>query len=108
VRSGDVILQGGESRRFVHGVPRVLAGSLAPELHPSRVPSDPELALVSEWLLEHRVNINVRQVWEEVWEGRPGDQGVDTPEEIPDEEPNRKRSKLSSEADEVPGENGAS
>jgi alkylated DNA repair protein alkB homolog 1 len=108
VRSGDVILQGGESRRFVHGVPRVLAGSLAPELHPSRVPSDPELALVSEWLLEHRVNINVRQVWEEVWEGRPGDQGVDTPEEIPGEEPNRKRSKLSSEADEVPGENGAS
>ena len=67
----------------------VLAGSLVPELHPSRFAIEPELASVAEWLLDHRVNINVRQVWE----GRPG---VDV--DAPDEQPNRKRSKLAAEA----------
>lgn len=64
LRSGDVILQGGESRRFVHGVPRVLAGSLAAELSAGRVADDPMLAPVAAWLADHRLNINVRQCWD--------------------------------------------
>ena len=130
VRSGDVVLQGGASRRYVHGVPRILPGTLPcnllpcnllpcnllpcnllpdalrggaralppagegeaggsastaavaaasspPSTSPSPSPSsllaaqgeieppdDAELAAVAEWLVTHRLNFNVRQVFE--------------------------------------------
>mmetsp|Transcript_39885 Transcript_39885/g.105373 ORF Transcript_39885/g.105373 Transcript_39885/m.105373 type:complete len:178 (-) Transcript_39885:207-740(-) len=63
LRSGDVILQGGESRQFVHGVPRVIAGSLPTELSEFRFRGDAVLAPVASWLDSHRININVRQCW---------------------------------------------
>lgn len=60
LRSGDVIVQGGESRGFVHGVPRLLPGSLPSELAPHG--GDEALACVARWLDDHRLNFNIRQV----------------------------------------------
>ena len=66
LRSGDVVLQGGQSRSFVHGVPRVLAGTLPDELSERRYADRAagRLATVARWLSDHRLNINVRQCWD--------------------------------------------
>ena len=77
LRSGDVVIQGGRSRGYVHGVPRVLPNTLPPPLHAEAadgaVASDAmaELAPFARWLAEHRLNINVRQVF--------GDEGPPPP-----------------------------
>ena len=66
LRSGDVVVQGGASRGYVHGVPRVLAHSLPPALSAGAVHTAQqreELAPFAHWLTEHRLNINVRQVF---------------------------------------------
>ena len=68
LRSGDVIVQGGRSRGYVHGVPRVLAGTLPTMLRPENA-ADSELSPFARWLLDHRLNINVRQVFEAEVEG---------------------------------------
>ena len=68
LRSGDVVLQGGASRGFYHGVPRVLAGTLPTMLRPENA-ADSELSPFARWLLDHRLNINVRQVFEAEVEG---------------------------------------
>ena len=68
VRSGDVIVQGGASRGHVHGVPRILAGSSPAELRGecdgAAGDETEELRAVAEWLGCHRLNVNVRQVFE--------------------------------------------
>ena len=79
IRSGDVIVQGGKSRGYVHGVPRIMAGSLPESLRPEAIrrhargrndaggPPETdveELTAVAHWLSEHRLNINVRQVYD--------------------------------------------
>ena len=61
LRSGDVIIQGGESRGFYHGVPRVVAGTLPPALE--QAAATPGQREVVAWLREHRMNVNVRQVY---------------------------------------------
>ena len=122
LRSGDVVLQGGESRGYVHGVPRVLAGGAPPELpaadgggHAAAMErAGPaglggggggeaevaELARVRQWLAEHRLNINVRQCFEQ--EG--GDSGGGGAHESreghgePDESESAKRRRVDLEA----------
>ena len=65
LRSGDMVVQGGHSRGYVHGVPRVLDGTLPAELAPDGAAAAQcvELQPFSRWLGEHRLNINVRQVF---------------------------------------------
>lgn len=65
LRSGDVVVQGGASRGFVHGVPRVLPHTLPPALCADALPPHARDALApfSHWLATHRLNINVRQVY---------------------------------------------
>lgn len=65
LRSGDVVVQGGASRGFVHGVPRVLAGTLPRRLGCDAWESKRELLPFSRWLADNRLNLNVRQVHEE-------------------------------------------
>ena len=66
LRSGDVVVQGGASRRYVHGVPRIFAGSLPPALSAESPLASAAAALrpVASWLETHRLNINVRQVFD--------------------------------------------
>ena len=70
LRSGDVLLMGGQSRLCYHGVPRILDNSCPPELLLSFATppadgvtpvaaSDPH---VMEYLRRIRININIRQV----------------------------------------------
>lgn len=62
IRSGDVVIMGGESRLCVHGVPRVIDGSL-PEFLAKAVVSWEDVPLcVKDFFSRARVNINVRQV----------------------------------------------
>eukprot|EP00316_Scyphosphaera_apsteinii_P024644 CAMPEP_0119335598 /NCGR_PEP_ID=MMETSP1333-20130426/89913_1 /TAXON_ID=418940 /ORGANISM="Scyphosphaera apsteinii, Strain RCC1455" /LENGTH=331 /DNA_ID=CAMNT_0007346187 /DNA_START=24 /DNA_END=1019 /DNA_ORIENTATION=+ len=61
VRSGDVIVQGGSSRGYYHGIPRIIADS-APDL--MRDVENVELGEVASWLRNHRINANVRQVFD--------------------------------------------
>ena len=61
LRSGDVALMGGFSRRCLHGVPRVLAGTFPP---PEERSSDHlQHAQVLAYLASNRININIRQVF---------------------------------------------
>ncbi|KAL1503069.1 hypothetical protein AB1Y20_011135 [Prymnesium parvum] len=60
LRSGDVIVQGGESRGYYHGVPRIFADSLPAELQ-AAAKSEEDREII-EWLYTHRINVNVRQV----------------------------------------------
>ena len=55
---------GGRSRGYYHGVPRVLAGTAPPSLRRAAA-GDAELLAVCEWLEGHRINLNVRQCFEE-------------------------------------------
>ena len=64
LRSGDVVVQGGHSRGYYHGVPRVLAATAPPSLRRAAA-GDAELLAVCEWLEGHRINLNVRQCFEE-------------------------------------------
>lgn len=63
VRSGDVVIMGGESRLFMHGVPRIVEHTLHKEL--VDVASTPSQRAVIEYLSDSRININVRQVLKE-------------------------------------------
>ena len=88
LRSGDVVVQGGASRGYVHGVPRVLADSLPAALAATSgrdaeggdgAEADEEAAAdleaVRGWLSGHRLNINVRQCFD-ADEGRNGGEGA--------------------------------
>jgi len=61
LRSGDVVIMGGKSRLAYHGVPRIIRGTLPHELKGL------------SYLIESRININVRQVKElgQVFEEEP-------------------------------------
>ena len=61
LRSGDVVVQGGASRGYYHGVPRICAGTAPPELELAA--ATPGQRDVAAWLREHRMNINARQVY---------------------------------------------
>jgi alkylated DNA repair protein alkB homolog 1 len=58
VRSGDVVVMGGESRWAWHSVPKVLAGTC-----PEGVENWPEETRKG-WMKGKRVNLNVRQMWD--------------------------------------------
>jgi alkylated DNA repair protein alkB family protein 1 len=74
VRSGDVMIMSGESRYSYHGIPSILSRSLEAELCGYPLPAelkaeteegkliDTETEAVLEYLKEHRINMNVRQV----------------------------------------------
>lgn len=59
LRSGDVIIMGGESRIAVHGVGRVFASSAPGFLCNIKDFGDGKYY---DWMLNHRININVRQM----------------------------------------------
>lgn len=63
VRSGDVVIMGGESRLFMHGVPRIIEHSLPKEL--VNAASTASQRAVIAYLNDSRININVRQVLKE-------------------------------------------
>ena len=94
LRSGDVVVQGGESRSFYHGVPRILKESSAPPEYGAAV--DAELMAVGRWLQQHRININVRQVF------AAGASTLAQTEDALDAEASRKRRRV--DADGVSGE----
>eukprot|EP00967_Tisochrysis_lutea_P093982 scaffold136305_cov33-Tisochrysis_lutea.AAC.2 len=77
LRSGDVIVQGGASRSHYHGVARIYDGtcpeyfaegvraSMSAEAYASELGAERERH-VAEWIQHHRININIRQVAENV------------------------------------------
>src|SRR5262249_4545522 len=58
LQSGDILIMSGESRRFYHGVPRILPNSLPS----SDVSMDLDTRCALEILGDGRININIRQV----------------------------------------------
>ena len=64
LRSGDVMVMGGESRRCYHGVPRVVGGVRWVE-EGGVEEEGVEMGNVRAYLESHRININVRQVEDE-------------------------------------------
>ncbi|MCJ1297046.1 Nucleic acid dioxygenase alkbh1 [Xylographa carneopallida] len=58
LRSGDVLVMGGPSRRCYHGVPRVLKE----RQWSGREDDDTEMSCVRRYLDTHRINVNIRQV----------------------------------------------
>jgi len=61
IRSGDVVLMGGESRYCYHGVPRMLQ-STAPNFLKPEFNEDPLWNDCAEYISDCRINMNVRQV----------------------------------------------
>jgi len=61
IRSGDVVIMGGKSRQFYHGVPRIIEGT-CPIFYDNKEPMPPSSKLVNDILLTGRLNMNVRQV----------------------------------------------
>lgn len=59
LRSGDVIVMGGESRTAFHGVGRIFSASSPKYLCDVKEFRDSEF---HNWMLDHRININVRQM----------------------------------------------
>ena len=66
IRSGDVVLMGGESRWAWHSVPKVLASaSVDPSIERWPGGADPDIGNPwREWMRNRRVNLNVRQMWD--------------------------------------------
>lgn len=63
LRAGDVVVQGGASRAYVHGVPAILKRegvSDEDDLESMRG----RRADLASWLVSHRLNINVRQCFD--------------------------------------------
>jgi len=96
LRSGDVIVQGGRSRGFVHGVPRVLPATLPPELQADAMHGEDcaELVPCAQWLAGHRLNINVRQVF-----GDEAESDLQAAAEVPDAARKRLRDEGGGEGD---------
>ena len=66
LHSGDVVVMSGESRRCYHGVPRIVAGRVWEEGGEGlEGVEEGEVRRVREYLSEHRINLNVRQVEDE-------------------------------------------
>jgi len=61
IRSGDLLLMGGSSRRCVHGVPRIVAGTMPEPLKEGMRAQAGLPEAVTRFFLEARVNFNVRQ-----------------------------------------------
>ena len=54
IRSGDVVIMGGESRKFYHGVPRMIENTSPAFFHPD------------SFIASARINVNCRQVFKKV------------------------------------------
>lgn len=61
LRSGDILIMGGDSRFAFHGVGRVFGGTSPDELSSMDIVTDPDFP---GWMKNHRININVRQMQE--------------------------------------------
>ena len=61
LNSGDAVVMGGESRWAWHSVPKILAGSCPAELEQWDGGSDGW----KRWMAGKRVNLNVRQMWDD-------------------------------------------
>uniref|UniRef100_A0A0K8SQD1 Fe2OG dioxygenase domain-containing protein n=1 Tax=Lygus hesperus TaxID=30085 RepID=A0A0K8SQD1_LYGHE len=63
IESGDVVIMSGPSRLSVHGVPRILPAKEHPwEQLNNNAKADPHRDIVTEFISQARVNMNVRQV----------------------------------------------
>ncbi|TPX61027.1 hypothetical protein PhCBS80983_g01326 [Powellomyces hirtus] len=62
LRSGDVLVMHGASRRAFHSVPRILENTIPEYLAPEHI-DDKEWPPFYEYLKDARVNVNVRQVF---------------------------------------------
>lgn len=64
LRSGDIVVMGGDSRHCFHGVPRIIPDSLAGDFKSALADSrHPEQDLILQYMCSTRVNINLRQVY---------------------------------------------
>ena len=63
LRAGDVVVQGGASRAYVHGVPAIFKREGVSDEDDAEVGRGRRADLAS-WLKSHRLNINVRQCFE--------------------------------------------
>ncbi len=61
LRSGDIIVMSGKSRRFYHGVPRIMADFPHFLNEAAKDPMDKDII---HYLKNVRINVNVRQVWQ--------------------------------------------
>ena len=65
LRSGDVMVMGGQSRRCYHGVPRIVKERDWSETADESGEGADEMSRVRQYLNTHRINVNVRQVEDE-------------------------------------------
>ena len=61
LRSGDVVIMSGPTRRSYHGVPRILERSLPPHLAYDDERDDDDWEPFARYLTSARINVNVRQ-----------------------------------------------
>ncbi|KAF8420213.1 hypothetical protein EV426DRAFT_634156 [Tirmania nivea] len=67
IKSGDVILMGGESRWAWHSVPKIVPTNVGAKYNPLDEwpgPEDGVNKLWAGWMNNRRVNLNVRQMWD--------------------------------------------
>jgi len=62
LRAGDVCILGGQSRMNYHGVPRIFEDSFQRELYEEFVVDDVDREVL-DYLDDHRINMNFRQVF---------------------------------------------
>ncbi|KAI9348045.1 2OG-Fe(II) oxygenase superfamily-domain-containing protein [Obelidium mucronatum] len=62
LRSGDIIVMSGPSRKVFHGVPRILSNSLPAHLSRNQNDDDKDWPVFASFLSTTRININVRQI----------------------------------------------
>lgn len=70
LRSGDVVIMSGPSRRVFHGVPRIIEREHSPALKPppdhaalSQAFTSPDAPQIRAFMQGTRINVNVRQVF---------------------------------------------
>ncbi|KAG0366970.1 hypothetical protein BC939DRAFT_499676 [Gamsiella multidivaricata] len=61
LQSGDILVMTGPCRSAFHGVPRIIEDTI-PEYLRSR-PEEPEWDIYADYLVEARINLNIRQVY---------------------------------------------
>ncbi|ORZ24045.1 hypothetical protein BCR42DRAFT_342045 [Absidia repens] len=63
LRSGDLLIMSGSSRKSYHGVPRILENTLPPYLSSEQDEHGADWKLYGDYMASARINLNIRQVF---------------------------------------------